>query len=144
MKGPGPAPAHQRASYSCRIERDSDGRVLSINLLSRNEDEQRTVKVNSGKATRIAGAAHDILRGGGVSGRSWASAAPIEVSYLTGAQLELLVVAVKPLRRADRIDHIAAGIAAMSPEEASYWHAKLRRPGGLPALRLLLGTGGTR
>lgn len=144
MKGAGLASARQRDSYSCRVERDPDGRVLSIQLCSRNEDEQRTVEINSGKATRIAGPVHDILRAGGVSGRSWASAAPIEVSYLTGAQLELLVVAVKPLRRADRIDHIATGIAAMSPEEASYWHAKLHRPGALPALRLLLGTGGAR
>jgi hypothetical protein len=134
----------RRERYTCRVERDPDGRILAVTLDAQADMGKRTVQVNSRKVTRVAGAVHDIMRAGGVSGRRWSSAAPIELDYLTGAQLELLLVAIRPVRRADRIDHIAAGVAAMSAEEASYWHAKLHRPGGLPALRVLLGTVGAR
>jgi hypothetical protein len=137
------AAAH-RERYQVQVERDDDGRVLSVTVDTTSDTRARHARVNSHKATRIAGAVHDILRSGGVPGRVWSSPAPIDVDYLVGAQLELLLVAVRPLRRADRVDHIAEGIAAMSAEEASYWHAKLGRPGGLPALRLLLAAGGTR
>jgi hypothetical protein len=133
------AAAH-RERYTCQVERDADGRVLAVVLAAEADNGGRIARINSNKATQVAGAVHDILRSGGVTGRAWASASQIDVDYLTGAQLELLLVAVKPLRRADRVGHVAAGIAAMSAEEASYWHAKLRKPGGLPALRLLLGT----
>jgi len=123
------------------IERDEDGRVRSVTLEAVVDEASRNVTVNSLKATRIAGSVLDVLRSGGVTGRQWSSPRPIVLDYITGAQLELLLVAVKPLRRADRIDRIGAGVATMSREEASYWHAKLRRPGGLPALRVLLGGG---
>ncbi len=132
----------RREQFQCSIERDGDGRVLAVELDARTPTLERSTRVNSTKATRIAGAVHDILRGAGVTGRAWASSKPIDLDYLTGAQVELLLVAVKPLRRADRIDHVSTGVAAMSPEEASYWHAKLHRPGGLPALRVLLAAGG--
>jgi hypothetical protein len=129
-----------RDSFSCQIERDSDGRVSAVTLTAANEETSRSMTINSTKAIRIAGPALDVLRAGGVSGRQWATACPIELDYLTGAQLELLLVAVRPLRRAERIDRIGSGVASMSPEEASYWHAKIARPGGLPALRTLFGT----
>jgi hypothetical protein len=130
--------------YQCRVERTDDGAVLAVSVEAESDAGSRSYRVNSNKATRIAGPVHDILRAGGVGGRAWASTKTIPVDYLVGAQLELLLVAVKPLRRADRIDHVAEGIAEMSVEEASYWHAKLRRPGGLRALRILLGTGRSR
>lgn len=136
--------ASRRETYRVQVERDPDGRVLSVSVDACCEGRSRTTRVNSYKATRVAGPVHDVLRSGGVPGRSWASAAPIDVDYLVGAHLELLLVAVRPLRRADRVDHVAEGIAAMSAEEASYWHAKLTRPGGLPALRVLLSPGGVR
>lgn len=136
-----PAASH-RECFTCTVERDEDGRVIAVAVHSTTIDgDERSTRINSGMATRVAGAVHDVLRSGGVTGRSWSSTPPITVDYLTGAQLELLLVAVKPLRRADRIDRISNGVAAMSREEASYWHAKLRRPGGLPALRLLLASG---
>jgi len=133
-----------REQFRCLIERDSDGRVLAVTLDAHATTSDRSTRVNSTKATRIAGPVHDILRTAGVTGRAWSEAKPIDLDYLTGAQVELLLVAVRPLRRADRIDHVGAGVAAMSPEEASYWHAKLSRPGGLPALRVLLGSGAQR
>lgn len=133
-----------RERFSCLIERDPDGRVLAVTLDAHGANTERSTRVNTTKATRIAGAVHDILRTAGVSARAWSEAKSIDLDYLTGAQVELLLVAVRPLRRADRIDHVGAGVAAMSPEEASYWHAKLSRPGGLPALRVLLGSGAQR
>jgi hypothetical protein len=136
-----PAPGTTRETFTCLIERDLDGRVTGVTVHADSRDATRQVSVNSTKATRVAGPVHDILRTGGVTGRAWASTRPLDLDYLTGAQLELLLVAVRPLRRADRIDHVATGIARMSSEEASYWHAKLTRPGGLPALRLLLASG---
>ena len=132
------ATSASRERFTCTIERDDDGRVTAVNLDADRDGSHREARINSIKATRVAGAVHDILRSGGITGRAWASTRPLDVDYLTGAQLELLLVAVRPLSRADRIDHIAAGVARMSPEEASYWHAKLARPGGLPALRVLL------
>lgn len=132
----------RREQFRCVVERDGEGRVLAVTLDARTPTVERSTRVNNTKATRIAGPVHDILHAAGVTGRAWSSTKPIDIDYLTGAQVELLLVAVKPLRRADRIDHVSAGVAAMSPEEASYWHAKLRRPGGLPALRVLLAAGG--
>lgn len=138
-----PAAAH-REHFVCTVERDADGRVLAVTLDATTVDgTERSSRVNGTSATRVAGPVHDVLKAGGVPGRAWSSATPIRLDYITGAQVELLLVAVKPLRRADRIDHISRGIAAMSREEASYWHGKLRRPGGLPALRVLL-AGGAR
>jgi hypothetical protein len=138
------AAGSHRDTYRVHVEREPDGQVRCVTVDTSSEIRPRHTRVNGHQATRIAGAVHDILRAGGVPGRAWAGQAPIEVDYLVGAQLELLLVAVRPLRRADRVDHVAAGIASMSSEEASYWHAKLARPGGLPALRVLLAAGGNR
>ena len=133
---------HARETFLCTLERDDEGRVLAVSLAATQEPAPpRLTRINSTKATRIVAPVHDILRAGGVTGRSWASSRPMPLDYLTGAQLELLLVAVRPLKRADRIERIGSGIAAMSREEASYWHAKLGRPGGLPALRVLLAAG---
>jgi hypothetical protein len=54
------------------------------------------------------------------------------------------VLAVKPLRRGDRIELVGDGVGRMSREEASYWHAKSHQPGGLRALRVLLTKGAVR
>jgi hypothetical protein len=53
----------------------------------------------------------------------------------------LLVAAVAPLRKFQRIEQVAAGVARMSYEEACYWYAHIRSDYGrraLRALRLLL------
>jgi len=43
---------------------------------------------------------------------------------LTGLRLALILTAVKPLSRHDRIEAIGQGIQAMSAEEAYYWFSK--------------------
>lgn len=134
----------QREEYRCVVTRDDDGRVLSIESEATDlEGSERRVRIRGLTAARVAGAVHDVLRAGGVKGRAWTSPRPIPLDQVTGAQLELLLLATKPLRRGDRIDQVSQAIADMSREEASYWHAKSRHPGGLPALRLLL-NGGSR
>jgi hypothetical protein len=129
----------RREQYVCTVERDDDGRVLSIELSATDlEGKQRNIRIQGVGASRVASAVHDVLREGGVKGRLWTSSKPISLDQVTGAQLELVLQAAKPLRRGDRIDQVSEGIAKMSREEAAYWHAKSHHPGGLPALRLLL------
>ena len=131
--------------FSCTVERDADGRIISITVDATDlEGNERTVFLNGSRAARVASAIHDVLRAGGVRSRAWSSSKPIDLDQVSGAQAELLLRAVKPLRRADRIETVGDGVAAMSREEASYWHAKAGHPGGLPALRLLLGEGAKR
>jgi hypothetical protein len=58
-----------------------------------------------------------------------------------GVRVALLVAAVAPLRKFQRIEQVAAGVAHMSYEEACYWYAHIRSDYGRRArraLRLLL------
>ena len=129
----------RQEQYFCTVNRDDDGRVLSLELQATDlEGEQRHVRIQGLSASRVAGALHDVLLAGGVKGRSWASSKQIGLDQVTGAQVELLLCAAKPLRRGDRVDQVSQGVARMSREEAAYWHAKSHHAGGLPALRLLL------
>jgi hypothetical protein len=135
----------RREQYVCLIERDDDGRVTSLVVDAVDlEGAEHRVRINGSTAARVAGAVHDVLRAAGVTGRTWTSQRPIALDQVTGAQVKLLLQAVKPLRRGDRVERVGEGIAGMSREEASYWHAKSTRPGGLRALRVLLTKGGMR
>lgn len=135
---------NRREEYVCTVDRDDDGRILAVTLDAVDlEGEERSVRINGMRAARIAGAVHDVLRAGGVKGRTWSSNRPVPLDQVTGAQLELLLQAARPLRRGDRLDQVSEGVAGMSREEAAYWHAKSHQPGGLPALRVLL-VGGHR
>jgi hypothetical protein len=123
----------------CHVIRDRDGQVRALRVCATDTSgDQRRVEVNSIMAARVAGPIHDVLRASGVSGRAWTSPAPIELPQHPGSHVELLLRAVKPMRRADRVDAVAEGVARMSREEASYWHARSHRPGGLRAIRVLL------
>lgn len=135
----------KREQYTCEIERDDDGRIERITIDAIDlEDIARRTTLNGTRASRVAAQVHDVLRAGGVPGRTWTSRRLFDLDQVTGAHSELLLLAVKPLRRADRMEQVAEGVAAMSREEASYWHAKGRRPGGLRALRILLTHGAMR
>jgi hypothetical protein len=131
-----------RETFTCRIERSTDDRITSLAVDATDiNGTTRTVHINGTTAIRIASSMHDVLRRGGIRPRLWGGTKPIPVEYVTGAHAELLLLAVRPLRRSDRAERIAGRIAQMSPEEASYWHAKSHQPGGLPALRVLLNGG---
>lgn len=128
--------------YTCTISRDADGRIISVEVAVADIDgATRSVRLNGHRAPHVAGSLQEVLRTAGLRGRHWTSPTPIELQPNLGAHAELLLRAVKPLRRIDRIAEIAEGVAAMSREEAGYWHAQVRRRRGLKALRILLDVG---
>jgi len=131
--------------YSCTIIRNNDGRITAVEVDADDLDGgHRLVRVNGHRATQIVGPLQEVLRLAGVAGRRWTTAAPIELAGPSGAHAELLLRAVKPLQRSDRIATVAEGIAGMSREEAAYWHAQSQRRHGLRALRILLDGGRAR
>lgn len=126
-------------TYHCTVERDDDGRITALSIGATDlEGAEREVRVNGYRALHVAAGMQEILRAARLRGRDWTSAEPVTVEPGMGAHAELLLRAVKPLRRIDRITTIADGVAAMSREEAAYWHAQATRRNGLRALRLLL------
>ncbi len=130
----------RREHFQLALERDDEGRVAALRLSATDlSDRERETRLEGFRVPRLIGAVHELVRERGVSSRVWASAAPIELDQATGAQLEVLVRATKPLRRLDRIDRVVAGVTAMSREEATYWHVQMTQRSGLRALRLLLG-----
>ncbi len=132
----------RRERYACTVARNGDGSVSSLTVEATDlEGGARRVTVRGARAVDAASALRELLRGNRIGGRAWTSAEPIPLDQVAGAHAELLLRAVAPLRRTDRAVKIADGIAAMSREEASYWHAKAQRPGGLRALRILLAGG---
>jgi hypothetical protein len=125
--------------FSCLIERDQDGRIERVSLsVDHGYGDVEEVTVNGGKADLVAATLHDIIRAAGVTGRQWSTPKPLELDQGAGSQVWLLLTAIKPLRRTDRIDEVGAGVAAMSREEAAYWFSKAHQPRGLRAIRLLL------
>ncbi len=49
---------------------------------------------------------------------------PFGLRELIGVRLALLLLAVKPLRRHQRIEQVAEGVRRMPDEEAYYWYSK--------------------
>jgi len=68
------------------------------------------------------------LRANGYKATDLARAAgsddPFYLDELTGVRLALILLAVKPLTRHDRIEAIGQGVQAMGDEEAYYWFSK--------------------
>lgn len=129
----------RREEFICHVERDERGAVRAVGIDTRTLDgDEREIRLNGTVAARVAGPLHSVLRTGGVTGRDWAAGKPLALDQVTGAHAELLIRAVKPFDRGDRIDRLGEAVARMSREEAAYWHAKSHQPGGLPALRTLL------
>jgi hypothetical protein len=129
----------RRESYRCSIARNGDGQIVSLTINATDlEGDERHITVRGARVPDLVSSLQDVLRERKVSGRAWTSREPIELDQVAGAHVELLLRAVQPLRRSDRAQAVAEGVAAMSREEASYWHAKAQRRGGLRALRVLL------
>jgi len=129
----------RRELYRCSIGRNGDGQVVSLTVDATDLDgADRHIRVRGARVPDLVSPLQQVLRERKISGRAWTSREPIELDQVAGAQAELLLRAVQPLRRSDRAQAVAEGVASMSREEASYWHAKAQRPGGLRALRILL------
>jgi hypothetical protein len=125
--------------YTCLVSRDEDGRIISVQIdVTDLEGAQRMIRVNGYQAAHVAAPLQEIFRAAALRGRQWTSSRAFELSPTLGAHAELLLRAVKPLRRIDRVTSVAGGIADMSREEANYWHAQSQRRHGLKALRVLL------
>ncbi len=131
--------------YQCVVDRDEEGRVAALAVQTTDlEGVERQVLVNGYRAIHVAAGFQEILRSAKLRGRDWTSGEPIAVDPQLGAHIELLLRAVKPLQRVDRITTVADGVAGMSREEAAYWHAQTSRRNGLRSLRLLLAEGPKR
>lgn len=130
----------RREQFTLVLGRDAEGRVVTMDLVvSDLDDNQRGVSLNGFRLPRVIGPVHQLIRDRGVTSRQWESDLPFELDQATGAQIEVLIRATKPLRRLDRLDRVVAGVTGMSPEEASYWHVQMTTRAGLRALRVLLG-----
>lgn len=128
--------------YRLTLVRRHDGSLAEVCLEVEDGDGgRRKVDVGGGRVATLADPLRRLLSDAGLRGRVWTGTAPIELERRPGERVELLLRAVKPLRRTDRIESVAEDVVAMSAEEAAYWHAKSNRSGGLRALRVLL-TGG--
>lgn len=128
--------------YRTTISRDEHGRISSIEVIATNLDGKiRAIQVNGNRVAQITGPVQEVLRGANVRGRQWTSTKPFDLAPGPGAHLELLLRAVKPLRRIDRVATVADGVAGMSREESAYWHAQTFRRRGLQALRVLVDGG---
>ena len=125
--------------YTCLVSRDEDGRITALEVgVTDLEGAERVIRVNGYQAAHVAAPLQEIFRAASLRGRQWSSPRAFELSPTLGAHAELLLRAVKPLRRIDRVTSVAGGIADMSREEANYWHAQSQRRHGLKALRVLL------
>ncbi len=130
----------RRERFELELERDTEGRVDAMQITTTDlADRERVARLNGFRVPRALGPIHNLVLDRGVSARAWSDGRPIELDQATGAQLELLIRSAKPLRRLDRLDRVIDGVAAMSREEATYWHVQMTRRAGLRALRLLLG-----
>jgi len=74
--------------------------------------------------------------------RATGAGEPFYLDELSGLRLALILMAVRPLTRPERIEAIGLGVQAMSPEEAYYWFSKCSAGPGAQraqrALRLLM------
>lgn len=132
----------RRDRYTCTLERNADGAIELIAVGAVDADgAERHTRLAGDRVAVTAEPFRRILQRGGVRGGELAGSGSIDLDSRTGVQAELLLNAVAPLRRGDRIAVIGDRIAEMGPEEAAYWHAKTTRRGGLQALRILLQEG---
>ena len=121
-------------SYRLVASRDSEG---CINRFEVSDVEGQSVILHGWRAEAVADPVQATLTR--ASKRlSLALDRPLQLDEHLGVQVLLILRAVKPLSGYQRVKKVAMGIARMSEEEATYWHAHAAHKGGLPALRKLL------
>ena len=93
----------RREQYSREIARNGGGNVISLTVAAVDlEGSGRHVTVRGARAVDATSALRELLRDRRITGRAWTSPEPIALDQVTGAQTELLLRAVAPLRRTDR------------------------------------------
>ena len=121
-------------SYRLIASRDSEG---CINRFEVSDVDGWSVALHGWRAEAVADSVQATLTR--ASKRlSLALDRPLQLDEHLGVQVLLILRAVKPLAGYQRVKMVATGIARMSEEEATYWHAHAAHKGGLPALRKLL------
>ncbi len=120
-------------SYRLVASRDTDG---CINRFEVSDVEGRLVILHGWRAEAVADPVQAILTRASKS-LSLALDRPLQLDEHLGVQVLLILRAVKPLAGYQRVRKLATGVARMSEEEATYWHAHAAHKGGLPALRRL-------
>lgn len=124
--------------FVLNVRRDDDGRVSAFDVeVTSPHGAGRMIHCNGTRAALVATSLHEILRRARVPA-VWNSPKPVDLESKLGAQVALLLSAIAPLKRSDRVRQVSDGVAAMGREEASYWYAKSQAPRGLRALRMLL------
>jgi hypothetical protein len=133
------SPRNRREEYNIHVQRDEEGRIEAFELRVLGIDgEARRIRISGYRAPTVTHSLYELFKGYGVTSREWSSMRPILLdSADAGPHGELLLRAVKPVRRSDHVTMIANAISDMSREEALYWCAKSSRPNGLRALRLI-------
>ena len=120
-------------SYRLVASRDTDG---CINRFEVSDADGRSVILHGWRAEAVADSVQATLAR--ASRRlSLALDRPLQLDEHLGVQVLLILRAVKPLAGYQRVRKLATGVARMSEEEATYWHAHAAHKGGLPALRKL-------
>ena len=120
-------------SYRLVASRDTDG---CINRFEVSDVEGRLVILHGWRAEAVADPVQATLTRASKS-LSLALDRPLQLGEHLGVQVLLILRAVKPLAGYQRVKKVATGVARMSEEEATYWHALAAHKGGLPALRKL-------
>lgn len=131
---PEPDPEHPFVLYAIP-EPDGGYRVALYQWLTRNgEREKRApgamwgVELGGDPLRAVADHLLEALRANGYRATDLARAAgrekPFYLDEPTGIRLALILLAVKPLSRHDRIEAIGAGVRTMGDEEAYYWFSK--------------------
>jgi hypothetical protein len=132
----------RREQWTCRLDRADDGDVVAVEVEHRDGNGMhRRVRLDGPHLATVLEPLVALLQRFGVNGRQITGNGAFPLGDPPGPQIELLIEAVLPVRRYDRVVGVAHGVAEMSTEEATYWHARAHRPGGLPALRTLLAGG---
>jgi hypothetical protein len=131
---PEPDPQHPFVLYT--IPEGGNGyRVALYQWLRRNGDTERRapgamweIELGGDPLRAVADHLLHALRASGYKATDLARAAgsekPFYLDELTGLRLALILLAVKPLTRHDRIEAIGQGVQAMGDEEAYYWFSK--------------------
>jgi len=140
---PEPDPQHPFVLYT--IPESGNGyRVALYQWLQRNGDTERRapgamweIELGGDPLRAVADHLLSALRASGYKATDLARAAgsekPFYLDELTGLRLALILLAVKPLTRHDRIEAVGQGVQTMGDEEAYYWFSKCSA--GLDALR---------
>ena len=120
-------------SYQLCTHRDDLGVIVAFEL---RDSQNKRYSLNAWRAQAVVESIEEILATDS-SRCSLSQDSSLLLNEHLGVHILLVIQAIRPLASHQRIRLVAQGIARMSREEATYWHAQSVHRGGLPALRRL-------